>query len=424
MNPPRIVIVLAVLSLSVWADDWPQWRGPQRDGVWRETGIMESFPPDGLKVLWRAEAGGSWPSPVVADGRVFLHDAQLTRPRVHERVRCFDASSGKVLWTYAYEADYPDWAYNAEQNGGPVATPAVADGKVYALGANGDAMCLVAATGELLWHRDLAKDYATAELQCRPSPLLDGDRVILAIGGKPGACIIALDRKTGRDVWKALDEPVANSSPIMITAGGQRQLIVWTGESISSLDPATGATWWHEALKTSNNDDNATPVWSGDRLLVSGLMFKLEASQPAATVLWPENRGVTKRILSNTSTPAIDGDVVYSVTSRGEFVCLDANTGQQFWATDKVTARKTGPSAHITPNGDTAFLYTDEGVLIHARLKPTGYEEIGRTKLIEPFYSFGGHKLAWAPPAYANRCIYVCNQRELICVSLAAATLK
>ncbi|MEP6672593.1 MAG: PQQ-binding-like beta-propeller repeat protein, partial [Chthoniobacter sp.] len=384
MNSPRIITALALLSLSAWADDWPQWRGPQRDGVWREKGIMESFPPTGLKVLWRAEAGGSWPSPVVADGRVFLHDAQLTHPRAHERVRCFDATSGKVLWTHAYEVDYPDWAYNAEQNGGPAATPAVVEGKVYALGANGDAMCLHAATGELLWRRDLAKDYAAAELQCRASPLVDGDRVILAIGGKPGACVVALDRNTGRDVWKALDEPAANSSPIMITAGGQRQLIVWTGESISSLNPATGATWWREGLKTSNNDDNATPVCSGDRLLVSGLMFKLDADKPAASILWPENRGVTKRILSNTSTPVIAGDAIYSVTSRGEFVCLDAHTGKQIWATDKVTARKTGPSAHITPHGDTAFLYTDEGMLIHARLKPTGYGEISRTKLIEP----------------------------------------
>jgi len=339
-------------------------------------------------------------------------------------VRCFDAASGKVLWTYAYEVDYPDWAYNAEQNGGPVATPTVVDGKVYALGGNGDALCLNAATGDLLWHRDLAKDDAAAELGCRPSPLVDGDRVILCIGGKPGACVVALDLNTGRDVWKALDEPVANSSPILIAAGGQRQLIVWTGDSISSLDPGTGAIWWREPLKTSNNDDNATPVWSGDRLLVSGLMFKLDADKPAATILWPENRGVTKRILSNTSTAVIEGDFIYSVTSRGEFMCLDANTGKQIWATDKVTARKTGPSAHITPNGDTAFLYTDEGMLIHARLKPTGYEEISRTKLIEPFYFFGGHKLAWAPAAFANRCVFVCNEQELICVSLAADTPK
>lgn len=420
MNVPQFIAAFGLLTLAAQADDWPQWRGPRRDGVWREQGIMASFPPEGLKVLWRVPAGGSWPSPVAADGRVYLHDVELTHPRVHERVRCFDITTGKVLWTYVYDADYPDWAYNAEQNGGPVSSPAVVDGQLYGLGANGDAFCLAADTGKVLWHRNLASDYHLMEMTCRASPLVDADRVFLVVGGKPGACVIALDRRTGRDVWKALDEPVANSSPILITAGGKRQLIVWTGESISSLDPGTGATYWREALKTSNNDDNATPVWSGDRLLVSGLMFKLDADKPAATVMWPENRGVTKRILSSTSTPAIDGDAIYSATNRGELVGLDARDGRQLWATDKVTARKTGPSIHITLHEHTAFLFTDEGMLIHARLTPAGYEEISRTKVIEPSYVFGGHKLAWAPGAFAHRCIFVCNQRELICASLAA----
>ena len=420
MNAPQFIVALSFLVLSARADDWPQWRGPQRDGVWREQGIMETFPPEGLKILWRVPSGGSFPSPVVADGRVYLHDVELAYPHVHERVRCFDAVTGKVQWTYAYDADYPDWAYQPEQNGGPVSSPAVVDGRLYALGANGDALCLSAATGELLWHRDLATDDHVAGMTCRASPLVDGDRVILVVGGKPGACVVALDRNTGQDVWKALDEPVANSSPILITAGGARQLIIWTGESVSSLNPATGTAYWREALKTSNNDDNATPVWSEDRLLVSGLMFKLAADKPAATVIWPENRGVTKRILSSTSSPVLMGDAIYSATNRGELVCLDARTGAQLWATDKVTARKTGPSIHITPHADTAFLYTDEGMLIHAKLTPAGYEEISRTKLVDPFYLFGGHKLSWAPAAFANRCVFVATQRELICASLAA----
>jgi outer membrane protein assembly factor BamB len=274
----------------------------------------------------------------------------------------------------------------------------------------------------VLWHRDLAKDYAVQSMTCRASPLVDGDHVILAAGGRPGACVIALDRHTGREVWHALDETVSNSSPIIITAGGRRQLIVWTDDSVSSLDPATGATYWRAALKTGNSDAIATPVWSGDLLLVSGLMFKLDSEKPGATVLWPENRGVTKRVLSPTSTPVLEGDVIYSANTRGELICLDAHTGKQLWAADKITARKTGPSIHITPHGDDAFLYTDEGMLIHARLTRAGYEEISRTKLIEPFYLFGGHKLTWAPAAFANRCIFVANGQELICVSLAANT--
>jgi outer membrane protein assembly factor BamB len=420
MSFPQFLIGLVLFAVAAEADDWPQWRGPQRDNVWREKGIMESFPADGLKVLWRVPAGGSFPSPVVADGRVFLHDAELTRPKAKERVRCFDAATGQVLWNFSYEVPMPDWAYNPEQNGGPCSTPAVVDGRIYTLGCDGDAHCLVAATGEVLWHRDCGKDYGVEQMAPRASPLVDGNNVILNTGGKQGACVIALDRNTGREVWKALDEPVANSTPAIVTAGGARQLIVWTGDSISALNPATGATYWREPMKTSNNDDNATPLCVGDLLLVSGLMFQLDAGKPGAKVIWPENRGITKRILSATSTPWFAGDVIYSMNTRSELVCLDARTGKQIWATDKVTARKTGPCAHITPNGEGVFLFTDEGMLIRARLSPKGYEEISRAKLIEPFYFFGGHHLAWAPPAYANRCVFVCNEQELICVSLAA----
>ena len=412
---------LSPLAPAVRADDWPQWRGPARDGAWRESGIMESFPAEGLKIAWRAEAGGGWSSPVIAEGRVFLADSELKQPKARERVRGFEAANGKLLWTYSYEVDYPDWAFGAEQNVGPTSTPAFAGGKIYTLGANAEVTCLAAATGELLWRKDLAKEYAIESFQSgRASPLIDGDLLILHVGGIPGACVLALDRNTGREVWTALDEAVSNSSPVIVTAGGQRQLIVWTDDSVSSLDPATGALFWREPMKTSNNDAIPTPVCTGDLLLVSGLMFKLDAEKPTATILWPDNLALLKRTLSNTSTPLLAGEFVYSATRTGELVCLEARTGKELWRTNKVTAKKSGPSIHITPQGDAAFLYTDEGMLIRARLTPAGYEELSRTKLIDPVYPFGGHKLAWAPPAYANRHVVVRNERELICASLAA----
>ncbi len=417
---PRTLICLALLALSARADDWPQWRGPQRDNVWREQGIMETFPSDGLKILWRADAGGGWSSPVVADGRVFLIDSELKQPKARERVRCFEAASGELLWMYAYDVDYPDWAFGADQMGGPTPTSAVVDGKVYSLGANGAVTCLAATSGELIWSKDLAKEYGAASFKLRASPLVDGDLLILVVGGKPGACFVALDRRTGREVWKALEETVTASSPVIITAGGKRQLIVWTAESVTALDPATGNVYWREPMKTSNNDDNATPICVGDLLLVSGLMFQLDADKPGAKVIWPESRAASKRVLSNTSMPWLTADAVYSATNRGDLVCLDAATGKELWHTDKVTDRKNGPSIHITPNGDAAFLYTNLGELIRARLTPAGYEEISRTKLIEPFYFFAGHHLAWAPPAYANRCVFVCNEREILCAVRAA----
>jgi outer membrane protein assembly factor BamB len=415
----RQFLLGVLLGASAHADDWPQWRGAQRDGIWREKGIIQAFPAEGVKIAWRVPVGAGWASPTIADGKVFLADSELNKPNARERLRCFDAVNGKELWAYAYDVSYPEWAFSPDQDAGPTATPAVVDGKVYALGASGEMACLSAATGAVVWRKDLGKEYEVPHMQTRASPLIEGDLLILNVGAKPDACVMALDRHTGREVWTALSETVANSSPIVIEAGGQRQLIVWTGDSVTSLNPATGAVWWCEAMSTSNNDDNATPVWDGDRLLISGLMFKLAADKPAATIVWPENRGVSKRVLSNTSTPLLLGDAIYSATNRGDLVCLDAATGQELWKTDKVTDRKTGPSIHITPNGSTSFLFTNLGDLIVARLSRTGYEELGRTRLIEPVMPFGGRNVTWSPPAYANRHVFVRNEKELVCASLA-----
>jgi outer membrane protein assembly factor BamB len=244
--------------------------------------------------------------------------------------------------------------------------------------------------------------------------------LIVFVGGKPGACVVALDKGSGKEVWKALDESVSNSSPVVIRAGGKRQLIVWTGESVTALDPATGKVWWRERLVTSNNDAIATPVFLKDRLLVGGLMFQLDPDKPAATVLWPGAKAAPGRILSNTSTAVLQGDHVFSARSSGELVCLEAGTGKQVWQTDKVTALKNGASIHLTQHGDATFLYTDKGELIRAKLTARGYEEVGRATLLEPVYPFGGRKVTWSPPAYANRHVFARNEKELVCASLAA----
>ncbi len=417
---PLAILALSLPAPGAWADDWPQWRGPQRDGAWREEGIVKAFPPDGLKVRWRAAIGPGWATPVIAEGRVFVTDVEMKKPQAWERVRCLEEASGKVLWSYSYEVTYPVWAFSGENSNGPTATPVVAEGKVYVLGGSGEMMCLAAATGELLWRHDLGKDFEVGTLQCRASPLIEGNLVILNLGGKPGACVVALDRSSGRLVWNALDEPVSSSSPIVVNAGRRRQLIVWTGESVTSLDPATGTILWREAMTTSSNDDIATPVCVGDRLLISGLMFKLDAEKPAATVLWPENRGVSKRVLSNTSTPLLAGEAVFSATNLGDLVCLDAITGKELWRQEKVTDRKSGASIHLTPNGDGVFLYTDRGELIRARLTREGYEEISRARVLEPLFPFAGRKLAWAAPAFANGHVFARNEQEIVCTSLVA----
>src|SRR5258708_23096811 len=141
-------------------------------------------------------------------------------------------------------------------------------------------------------------------MSCRPSPLIDGSLLIVFTGAKPGASVLALDKETGKEIWKALDDPVSNSSPIIITAAGKRQLIVWSDSSLTSLAPSNGHTYWRELMVTSNNDSVATPLFRGNRVLVSGLMLDVGGDSPR--FLWPENRVPSKRILSNTSTAVLE----------------------------------------------------------------------------------------------------------------------
>jgi outer membrane protein assembly factor BamB len=410
-----------LLTVAARAEDWPQWRGPNRDGVWSETGIRETFPSGGLKVRWRAAVGHGFSSPVVAKGRVYVTDSQLERPRARERVLCFEEATGKPLWNYSYEVSFPDWAFTPGQEKGPNATPIVRDGKLYVLGSLGHLFCFKAVKGEVLWKKDLAKEYQFDELQTTSaSPLIDGDLLILLLGGKSDACVLALDKNSGKEAWKALKEPAAHSSPIIITAGGVRQLIVWTQHSVTGLDPATGKPYWREPLPTLADAVVSTPVFSNHRLLLGGLMLKLDTGKAAASVLWPEKLAPSRRILSNTSTALLLSNYVFSAKSSGELICLEASTGKQVWETHTVTDLRGGASIHLTVNGDSVLLFNDRGELIRARLSPQGYYEISRVALVEPTYPFSGRKVAWSAPAYANRHVFARNDKELICASLAA----
>jgi outer membrane protein assembly factor BamB len=421
MNGGKVVqtaVGLSLFLMAARAEDWTQWRGSNRDGRWNETGIMELFPAGGLKVTWRVPVGPGWSSPVIAAGRVYVTDAQVARPMARERVLCFNEADGKGLWTHEYSVEYPDWAF--DQPSGPRATPNIRDGKLFTLGSLGHLICLDAATGKVVWEKNLAREYQVKEFTgITGSPLIEGQLLILNICVKPSACVVALDKNSGKEVWRAMDDSFTYSSPIILTAGRKKQLIVWTQEAVTSLDPSTGQIWWRELGRTPGDMAVSTPVSADHRLLVGGLMFKLDANKPAASVLWPETRAATKRILSNTSTALLQGKYVFSAKISGELVCLEAETGKEVWSTNTVTQAGNGSSIHLTPCGDATFLFTDRGDLIRAQLTPQGYRETGRARLLEPTSPFGAKKCAWTPPAYANRHVFARNDVELVCASLA-----
>ncbi len=424
MSKQVLIILFSFASILLRAEDWPQWRGPERDGVWHEKWIRQSFPAQGLPVRWRAPVGFGFSSPVIAKGRVFVTDSLVDRPVVRGRILCFQETTGQLLWTFAREkTNYPAWAFTPGQEPSPNATPVVQDGRIYATGPQAHRLhCIETASGKLIWEKNLAREYQIEETATiSASPLLDGDRLILQVGGKPDACVVAFDRKSGREIWRSINELPGQSSPILIKAGGRRQLIVWTTQSVSSLDPATGKLFWRENFAAGNSAAVPTPVLSNNRLLLSGLMLKLDGKKPAASVLWPDSPVATRRILSGTSTPLLQEDHVYSLNPTGSLVCLDAETGRQIWETDQVTRPKNDRSAcmHLTANGRFTFIYNERGELILARLSPQGYEELSRTTLLNPTYQFGGAKLTWAAPSFANRHVYARNEKEIVCASLS-----
>ena len=267
----------------------------------------------------------------------------------------------------------------------------------------------------------MAKEYGVKEFSgITASPLIEDELLILQICAKPAAGVVAFNKNSGKEVWKALDDSFTYSSPIILTAGGQKQIIVWTQEAVTSLAPATGKTLWRELLQTPGDMAVSTPVFSNHRLLIGGLMMKLDPDKPGASVLWPETRPATRRILSNTSTALLRGEYVFSAKISGELVCLEAATGRQVWQTNTVTSLKNGSSIHLTPNGDSVLLFTDQGNLIRARLSAEGYQELSRVHLLDPTNPFNGRDVVWPPPAYASRHVLARNDKELIRASLAA----
>ena len=407
------------------AEDWPQWRGLRRDGIWRETGILQSFPPGGLKILWRVPVGVGFSSPVVAQGKVYVTDSHVTRTNARENVRCIETATGKAIWTHTYDVVYPEYGSDPAHPFCPVATPIVASGKIYTLGRMSHLLCLDALTGRVLWSHNLPKEYNTTEDLRGPncSPVVESNLVIIAIAKSPEISIVAFDKDSGRQTWEALDEIPSNTSPIMIDSAGHRQLIVWANKSVAALDPATGRILWRQNVASSGNYAVPTPVWKDGLLLLDGLMLKLHSDKPGASVLWPEDTRPLRIHLSDTSTPLLQDGLVFSPTSKGHLLCREATTGKQLWQADQVSASKSGPSIHLTavPSIGCVFLFTDRGDLILSRLTAAGYQELGRFHLLEPTADYGQQKMAWVPPAYSSQCVFARNDKELVCASLAAA---
>ena len=432
-----VAALLLVVTAVVRADDWPEFRGKGRLGVWNETGIIEKFPDSGLKVLWRTQIHAGYTGPIVADGRVFVMDfVETSRLKGTERALALDEQTGKILWTQEWSVDYRGMSYA----NGPKAAATVDADRVYFAGADGKLFCMNVKTGEILWKKDFVADYGAAPSTWgffwgfSSSPLVDGNRLIAMVGGVPDARVVAFDKITGKEIWRALksDNDLGVAQPIIINAGGTRQLIIWYPGAVASLDPATGKVYWEQPYKVGASMTVATPVQSGSMLFFTNfydgpLMLKLDDKKPAATVLWKgqsDNEIQTDGLHSTICTPAIIGDYIYGICSYGQFRCLQASTGKRLWETQAVTKERTRwASGLIVRHGDNLFVNNDRGDLIIMKPSMDGYHEVSRTALLKPTSPPGNRReltsVNWSHPAYANKHIYARNDEEIISASLA-----
>jgi outer membrane protein assembly factor BamB len=466
-----IAILAAALGLPcAKAEDWPQWMGPNRDSVWTETGVLRTFPQGGprvdsktgaLKPEWKAHISAGYSGPAVAGGKVYVTDRVLakgaknpddpfdTRQKVnsHERVLCFDAKTGQQLWKHEYTCPY-QISYPV----GPRCTPTVSGGKVYTLGAMGDLHCLDAATGKVHWSKNLPKQYeAKIPTWGYCGHPLVYKNLVICVAGSAEATVVAFDKDTGEEKWKALNSrDPGYSPPTIIHAAGVDQLVIWHGQAINGLDPLTGKVHWHVGLEPLFGMSIMAPRQVGDRLFAAGIggagvVLKLHKDTPAVSVVWresadkdldrkPKERGVypvnmTPFIVSGCPySPFSCRATIYGVDQPGMLRAVDLETGKKLWFTHKPVIGRIesedykgcgSGTAFIVKNGDRYFLFAETGELVIAKLSPTKYEEVSRVKLVDRTGAAFGRKVVWSHPAFANKCIFVRNDKELACFSLA-----
>lgn len=452
------LLVVAMVGLTARADDWPQWLGPKRDGVWREAGIVDKFPAGGPKVLWRQPIGAGYSSPTVAGGKLyvtdFVSDAGGKLPESgfakgrfvgNERVVCRDVATGKEEWA----ANHPV-AYTIGYPGGPRCSPTVDGNRVYTLGAMGDLRCYESATGKLHWSKNFVKDYeaATPVWGFAAHPLVDGNKLICLVGGSNDRLVVAFDKTTGKELWasESCQGDFGYCPPMIYEFGGKRQLIIWHARAVLGLDPDSGKRLWRVDFSVNYALTAPTPRKVGDDGLFitsfyNGSLF-LKVGADKADVVWKskakgEKPHQTTDLSSIMPTPVIEGEHVYGVCSYGQLRCVEVKTGKRIWETMKATRGKLTPAnvaaepepaeserwsnAFLTPHEGRYFLFNEQGDLIIAKLTPKGYEEFDRAHLIDPTNTMAGRnrKVVWVHPTYANQCVFVRNDVEMICVSLA-----
>ena len=395
------IVSLAQQKPAAAATDWPQWRGPNRDGS-----VLAALPaqwPEALKKRWEIPVGAGHASPVVSGNRVVV----IARQGDEEIVRALDLASGKEIWRAAYPAPYTVNSAALSHGAGPKSTPAIAGGRVFTLGISGILSAFDLATGKLIWR--VPAPAVLPQYGAATSPLVDAANVIVHVGGYENGALTSFDAATGKPRWQWKGDGPGSGSPIIATLGGVRQVIAQTQKFLVGLNAATGALLWQLPFTDDFYQNAFTPIVFQDLLINAGIDAPLSAIRPKrdggkwiAETAWTNPQ--TPMFMSS---PVLIGGTIYGLTmrGRGQFVAIDAKSGKTLWNTQG----REGENASMLGSPAWLLASTTDGILVVARANPQKYEEVRRYQIAQ--------SATWAHPAITSRSIIVKDVDKLICWS-------
>ena len=403
----------APLAVDPVAPDggWPQWFGPHRDGRAPESPLRTDWDANPPAVVWSVPGGGGYSSLAIVDGKLYTHDLSDGQ----ERVRCLNTDGGETVWSHDYPVDYQKAGIG--YGAGPRATPRVHEGRVYALGATGVFVCLDT-TGNVVWQHDLVAEFGAAGPQwgLASSPLIDEDRVIVQAGGGLGS-VAAFDRTTGNLIWKAGDDSIGYSSPVVADVAGTRQVIAVTGTSVLGVRPDSGDVLWRVDWKTQHDGNIATPLVVGDYVFVSANYGK----GCQLLHLTPSDGGVSAdvvyfrkgRVMMTHHSTCVHRDGYLYGFDMNDLRCVDLRAGEinEDWIARPESGGRLDKGCVILA-GDKLIGLTQTGTLFLADADPEEFRFHGRVEDI-----LTGNE-CWALPVLVNGRIYLRDSEKVLCLDV------
>jgi len=371
---PRWFVCIVALTLAgPLAADWPQWRGTNRDGVTRDF-VTPSTWPAALKEIWKVTVGEGHSSPVTTEGRIYV----LARQGEDEVVLCLEASTGKQLWRASYPAAYTMNPAATGHGKGPKSTPVVSDGRLFTFGINGVLSCFDARSGALKWRKEFSKLYPnTSPLYgTAMSPIVANGLCIVHVGGHDKGALTAFEVETGAVKWANAEDGPAYSSPVLATLAGEQQLVTYTQSHVVGISATSGKLLWKIANKVPYDVTSVSPVVYKDLVIFSiyekGIGAVRLSKQGGGLV--PQEVWRNAAYESYMNTPVLAGNRLagFSYKKKGQFFCLDVDTGKMLWE----SAGRMGENAAILSAGDLFFCLTDDAKLFVLRSSATSFAPV------------------------------------------------